>query len=565
MAIFGDFSGDDLLRIHGISSNIERGFSFYIANTMPERPVLLISIYLNYLLFGLNPISYKIVSILLHGLCGVLLYYLIKPILNKNKLNTAIGFCSALLFICAPLNSQVIVVVIQRGVILSTLFGLLFTLSLSKYFQNSKSRYVFYSSIFMLLGMLSKPNTFIFIPIVIVYLNYLYPKKLKRILRVSVPNLVYLVFPIYMLLIAQRDTDALENYSSIKYFAYQISNFFIYLKFLFVPFDLRFYHYYDVENIYTHFKTWLSLVGHSLIFFYAWLSYKKKNISYIIIIFIYLSLAPESSFFPIKHAFFEHRFYLTSFFVFTLLCYFIFRIKNVKVTGFIVSLVCIFFTISGNFHLNNVSTRLKFEFNNFNYNYTRLDNVSNIFSIAYAQRKVDILKTIDQKMDLPDKYSDIEFIYRGLINFEKYSDKRKLQVINQTLEFLKIRTLEPMESSFYFGVILHNLINYVLFSKMHYFYIDKVEYFLKLEEALEPVYKKIVHYAYHYTYLSLPHIEFLKRMKVFFQEKDLNNRYSETIVKVNRQLNCYGIIFQNKLFTINKTEFNKRFGSHCSL
>ena len=101
-----------------------------------------------------------------------------------------------------------------------------------------------------------------------------------------------------------------------------------------------------------------------------------------------MSLVPESSFFPIKHTFFEHRFYLTSFFVFTILCMFLYRFKNRKIIGVFVTIVCFYFTVLGNIHLQKVSTRLKFEMNNFNYNYNRLDNVSNIFSIAYAQKKL---------------------------------------------------------------------------------------------------------------------------------------------------------------------------------
>src|SRR4051812_4270705 len=64
-----DFIGDDIVRIVGLNK-LAVSFESAMSSILPDRPLLTLSLWLNQQLGGLNPIGYKIVNLILHGLVG---------------------------------------------------------------------------------------------------------------------------------------------------------------------------------------------------------------------------------------------------------------------------------------------------------------------------------------------------------------------------------------------------------------------------------------------------------------------------------------------------------------
>jgi hypothetical protein len=84
------------------------------------RPVMLTSFAIDYALFGLNPIGFHAVNILLHACNVALVFLLLRAMLG----NVSASFLSALVFGVHPLQGEVVYLVNYRGTSLSACFFL---------------------------------------------------------------------------------------------------------------------------------------------------------------------------------------------------------------------------------------------------------------------------------------------------------------------------------------------------------------------------------------------------------------------------------------------------------
>jgi hypothetical protein len=84
------------------------------------RPLTFFTFWLNYRLGGENPIGYHAVNLLLHGAVVLLLYHVLRKLINKNAAFFAAGF-----FAIHPIQSEAVAYVFARGSLLCALFCLL--------------------------------------------------------------------------------------------------------------------------------------------------------------------------------------------------------------------------------------------------------------------------------------------------------------------------------------------------------------------------------------------------------------------------------------------------------
>ena len=141
------FIGDDFFHIVDHAHILQRGFSFVMQDILPDRPLMMATIWLNYKINGIDPFGFKVVNIFLHAICGITLYFFLIYFLNiygttffriHNEKYQIKGFklftfnyfdlisiSAAGLFIVHPINNQAVMSIIQRGVLLSMLFAVL--------------------------------------------------------------------------------------------------------------------------------------------------------------------------------------------------------------------------------------------------------------------------------------------------------------------------------------------------------------------------------------------------------------------------------------------------------
>lgn len=159
------------------------------------RPLMPVSLALDYSVWGLNPAGFRLTNILLHALNSVLVYILASSLLT----NRWSCFLSALIFAVHPIHVEAVVGITFREDLLVTFFYLSALLLYIKSAEGSKFLYYLFSLAFFILALLSKEMAVTF-PFVLLLCNYYILKredggKASRFLKIS----YWLPIPLYLL------------------------------------------------------------------------------------------------------------------------------------------------------------------------------------------------------------------------------------------------------------------------------------------------------------------------------------------------------------------------------
>ncbi len=138
-------------------------------------PVTLFSYQLNYLIAGLNAGFYHLTNILLHGLNGFLIAWLIALVTKKRN----IALFAGLLWLVHPLNTEAVVWIAGRKDLLSTFFALLSTLGFLLWRKGDQKLYWWLSLGAFLLALMSKATVFT-LPLVFLLLDFLEHRNISK-------------------------------------------------------------------------------------------------------------------------------------------------------------------------------------------------------------------------------------------------------------------------------------------------------------------------------------------------------------------------------------------------
>lgn len=177
--INGKFFLDDSVNI--VANNYIRGFTHLkeifsqdsVAGSgfhLPwYRPMLLLSYAVDYSLWGLNPIGYHVVNILLHIFSAVLLFFIVLKLFKK----TSIAFLSGFIFLIHPVQTEAVSYVSGRADLLLVFFLLISFFSFLYLTDTSntknKAKFLFISLTTFILAMLSKETAVIFPALLVLY------------------------------------------------------------------------------------------------------------------------------------------------------------------------------------------------------------------------------------------------------------------------------------------------------------------------------------------------------------------------------------------------------------
>ena len=125
----GAFHYDDfpLLLENPRVSGPDFAYSSYLDH-YAARPLTLWTLHWNYRFFGDHPLSYHLVSVLLHALVVLQIFLLVSQLYNQPLL----AFSTALLFAVHPLQTQAVNYIWSRSVLLMATFGFAALLSARK-------------------------------------------------------------------------------------------------------------------------------------------------------------------------------------------------------------------------------------------------------------------------------------------------------------------------------------------------------------------------------------------------------------------------------------------------
>ncbi len=315
-----------------------------IWSTNPARFLTFFSLAVNYRLGGLDVYGYHVFNFAIHFINGLLVYWLSASLVMAGR-RTGIpglglpesraGIYSlfplfvALIFAVHPIQTQAVTYIWQRTTSLAAMF---YILSMILYIKSSlayqsrddgsltlSNRYLTGSVIIAIAAMFTKQNC-VTLPVAILLIEYFFICGSFRALREKAYRLSVFL-PVMMIIpaLTALDKNSELNHigarggnilSSYEYLLTQFDVVVMYLRLMMAPVGQCIDHDITVARSFADsagsFAILISLLGFSV-----WLFNRNRMASFGII-FMFLALSVESSFFPLEDLSFEHRMYLPS-------------------------------------------------------------------------------------------------------------------------------------------------------------------------------------------------------------------------------------------------------------
>lgn len=253
---------------------------------MAYRPVWVISLAANYLLFGSSPASFHVVNILLYAATLVALTYILERLVK----NRALAYCIVLLFAVLPIHSEVIANIKSRDELLS-LFLLLcsYILFIRAVYSKARDPQTYASALVYGLALLTKESV-VLGPIIFMLIYRLsYKSSLSYMFKLLLP--FFIVLAVYLGLrtavlkddaFLQQQTPFIQNPLSGAALPVQLSTAMkiagIYLVKSVVPYNLTAsYDFNHIPSISQPFASWESLVGMIGLLWLLYLALRSKE------------------------------------------------------------------------------------------------------------------------------------------------------------------------------------------------------------------------------------------------------------------------------------------------
>jgi tetratricopeptide (TPR) repeat protein len=149
------------------------------------RPLSLVTYAIEWNYFPNKPSISHFVNVLLYAITGVLLFTMLRflfaftsaSLLNKGE---TIAFIASLLFIVHPLHTEVIANIKSRDEILCFLFMLVSFISVIKYIESQKTKYLVIGLVSFMLSLLSKETSITFLALLPIAIHFFTAITLKK-------------------------------------------------------------------------------------------------------------------------------------------------------------------------------------------------------------------------------------------------------------------------------------------------------------------------------------------------------------------------------------------------
>jgi len=271
------------------------------------HPLTILSLALNYAVSDLDPYSYRLVNLLLHVLCSMLVFYFIYQV-TRGKIE--IAFITSLLFGIHPMHVESVAWMAARKDVLYTLFYLAGLITYIRYIQSRKLQWIGVTLLLFLLSVLSKPAAIVF-PFVLLLLDYIMKRKwdVNCVLE-KIPFLaISLIFGI-ITLNSQSTAGATgeqEILTSVQKVLFASYNLLIYPVKLIFPFNQSsFIPFPDTNSLpFIYYISPLILLGVSLIIFF----FLRKNRTVVFgLLFFLINIAMVIQLIPFGNAIIAERY-----------------------------------------------------------------------------------------------------------------------------------------------------------------------------------------------------------------------------------------------------------------
>ncbi len=290
----------------------------------PIRPIVNISLAVNYAISDLNVWSYHILNLCVHILAGLVLFALVRRTLLLKRFNgqfasasTVLGLIVALIWLVHPLQTESVTYVIQRA---ESMMGLFYLLTLYCLLRGSQSRFARYwyaaGASFCALGMGSK-EVMVTAPLVALIFDRVFlSTSFKQLFakRWGLYALLAVTWSIPAVLLSMSGAPegsgfGLKDVTPLQYAATQCQVIVHYIRLAFWPDPLVLDYIWPMADRFADVWPWASAIAILLVATLLALRYLPA--AGFMGAWFFLILAPTSSIMPISDAAFEHRMYLS--------------------------------------------------------------------------------------------------------------------------------------------------------------------------------------------------------------------------------------------------------------
>jgi len=162
--LFNGFAQDDeiyILQNHAVTTFVFR--ELFAPNYFSHvfRPLTFLTFAGNWLISGTHPFSYHLANLLLHVLVTLLVYFLLKTLLQFQSHTATLAFAAALLFAVHPLHTEAVAAIVGRSELLAAAF------LLAAWLLHMGNRNLL-SVLLFALAMLTKESAIVFLPLVVI-------------------------------------------------------------------------------------------------------------------------------------------------------------------------------------------------------------------------------------------------------------------------------------------------------------------------------------------------------------------------------------------------------------
>ncbi|MDP8215710.1 MAG: tetratricopeptide repeat protein [Candidatus Kaelpia imicola] len=290
------------------------------------RPLFKISYTLDFLLYGKNPLGFRITNILLHIFNLILLYV----ILLKFKIAKEISLLSTLLYGFLPLNTSAVVCLGARADLLAAFFVLFAFLSYLTFQEKGKAVYFICSLLGYILALMSKEIAFPFFLVIFIIAKAKNQFKICNIWYLLLASgYLFIRFKIFGYIGSSLSLLRGEPFITILS---SFAGFFRYLFKFFMPFNLSLSDAFPKYSSIFNFEVIFGLILFFMIALFFIRSVRRENLTLSLflgwLLFFYI---PISNIVPALHFWAERFFYLPGIGLIGVVGYLISKRKSLKI------------------------------------------------------------------------------------------------------------------------------------------------------------------------------------------------------------------------------------------
>ena len=320
------------------------------------RPLAYLWFYFDKVIFGLNPVLFRLENIVLH----VANFFIVFLVLRKltadfgDENSFLISLFVSTLWVLNPVNSQSVGYIVQRMNEVSTTFVLLGFLFYLNFLEKREKIYVFLFALSFFLSLGFKETGILLIPLCLLHYTFFvdFKKGLKIFAVFLLVGVVLVLFfpPFNKILPLDYLLGKVAKDKGFTFYERFLTAFKVvvdYIIVLLIPLYKNVHLYYSFELV----KNPLSLgflvpffVLCGIMFFGIFIYKKDRLVSFSIFAFFML-LFPESFILPLDIAY-QHRMYLPSIFFFLFVVLLIFKLAEKKKAFFVLTAISVFFLIN---------------------------------------------------------------------------------------------------------------------------------------------------------------------------------------------------------------------------